>query len=402
MKILFICHRIPYPPDHGAKIRAYHFVRHLSENHSVTVATLAEDEQELGEALPLKQLCEEVIAEVLPERRRWLQAVEALISSTPSSVAYFRSGALQKRIEQSLKSKGFDAIIVFCAFMAQYVVGWNHGYRILDYGDLDSAKWREYSQYKAFPISWGYAIEAAKLRRYERSVGRYFHRCSVVSQGELEEFANLNISVPCTVIPNGVDASYFSVNGKIEERPPAIVFVGRMDYFPNVDGIIYFTRRVFPIIREKRPDVELRIIGSNPTKAIRELAKMPNIVVTGYVHDVRTYMGDAAVSIAPLRIARGTQNKILEAMAMGIPVVATPQAAKGIVARAGDHLLVEGEPEAFARQVVAVMENLELRRRLTEAGRTQVETAHGWESCMEILDETLSMRTRRQLISVGR
>ncbi|MGH9857965.1 MAG: glycosyltransferase, partial [Acidobacteriota bacterium] len=246
MKILFLCHHFPYPPDHGARIRAFHFIRHLAEKNSVTVATLAHTEKEQSQGSCLKEFCHEVIAEILPSRVRWLQALRALCSSLPSSVEYFYSSQLQRRIYQKLKEENFDVIIVFCAFMAQYVLRWKDGYRILDYGDIDSAKWRDYARYKPLPFSWGYAWESIKLRNYERRIARHFHHCTVISQGELEELQQFKLAMPCTIIPNGVDTRYFTYNGPIPNNAPTIAFLGRMDYFPNVDGVKYFVREVYP------------------------------------------------------------------------------------------------------------------------------------------------------------
>ena len=392
MKILFLCHRFPYPLDHGARIRAFHFIRHLSQRNSVTVATLAHTQQELIQGQGLKEYCHRVIGEVIPTRVRWGRALGVLCSSMPSSVAYFRSVSLQRRIDDLLASENFDAIIVFCAFMAQYVLAWQGGYRILDYGDIDSAKWRDYSRYKAIPLSWAYAWEAAKLRNYERRIARHFHHCTVISRGELEEFQRFEVGVPCTIVPNGVDTDYFFHNAGDRNGAPTIVFLGRMDYFPNVDGVQYFVRDVFPLVRQKLPAVELRIIGSNPAKSIRDLAKIPNVSITGYVQDVRSYLRGAAVSIAPLRIARGMQNKILEALAMGIPTVATPQAAKGVECVPGKHLLVAGCAKAFAEEVIRVIEDSSLRRNLAEAGRLQIERVYGWEHSVDRLDTILTQR----------
>jgi polysaccharide biosynthesis protein PslH len=397
MKILFLCHHFPYPPDHGARIRAFHFIRHLSQRNSVTVATLAHTEEELIQGRSLKEYCYEVIADVLPTPIRWTQALAELFSSSPSSVAYFRSVSLQRRINELLKSAAFDAIIVFCAFMAQYVLKWQSGYRILDYGDIDSAKWADYSRYKAIPLSWGYALEAAKLRAYERRVARHFQHCTVISQGELEEFQRFQVGVPCTIIPNGVDTEYFVYNETNENGASTIVFLGRMDYFPNIDGVKYFVREVLPLIRQKLPNVKLRIIGSNPAKSVRALARIPNISITGYVPDVRSYLRDAVVSIVPLRIVRGMQNKILESMAMGIPTVATSEAAKGVQVAPGKHLLVADRPKDFANEIIKVIENTTLHKNLAEAGRRQIEQVHTWGCSMEILD-TIVNRCQRSVV----
>jgi sugar transferase (PEP-CTERM/EpsH1 system associated) len=394
MKILFLCHYVPYPPDHGAKIRAYHFIRHLSRNNSVTVATLAHTAGELTQVIGLKDYCEEVIAEVLRPRVRWLQALRALASRSPSCVAYFRSAKLQDRIDQKLKSGNFDRIVVFCAFMAQYVLEWQGGYRVLDFVDIDSAKWAEYSRCKAFPLSSGYALEAAKLRNYEYVISRHFHHCAVISQGEFEEFERLGVPVPCTIVPNGVDTDYFNPNGNRQPESSTIVFLGRMDYFPNIDAVLYFTKSVLPIIREAVPDVEFRIIGSNPTPAIRRLRQIPGVIVTGHVPDVRPFLTDAAVSVAPLKMARGTQNKVLESMAMGIPVVATSEAAKGVDAIPEQHILIGNTPDAFARQVIRILKDRKVRANLSKVGRERVEQVHSWLRSMEFLDTILNHSNR--------
>jgi len=390
MKILFLCHRFPYPPDHGARIRAFNFIRHLGQRHSVTVGTLALTQQELSDGRFLNDVCQGVIAEVVPTASRWLRAIAALSSSEPSSAAYFRSPALQARLDASLKAGQFDVIIVFCAFMAQYVVNWKQGYRILDYGDIDSAKWAAYSCHKGIPVSLGYGFEARKLRRFERRIASHFHQCAVITQGEFEEFQRLATDVPCTIIPNGVDTDHFAYNGGDPKGSPSIVFVGRMDYFPNVDGISYFVKEIFPLIRQRIPKIQLTIVGSNPTKVVRDLVKVPNVSLTGYVPDVRCFIRNATISIAPLRIARGTQNKILECMAMGVPTIATPEAAKGVQCVPGRDLLVAGNPPSFANQVIQVIDNPQLRKRLAEAGRLQIEQVHTWKRSLEILDSILS------------
>jgi glycosyltransferase involved in cell wall biosynthesis len=187
-----------------------------------------------------------------------------------------------------------------------------------------------------------------------------------------------------------VDTSYFRRAGNPPDSQPIVIFLGRMDYFPNIDGVSYFAKRVLPLIRKRMPNVEFRIVGSNPSSKIRELAKIPGVSVTGHVPDVRHYANDAAVSVAPLRVARGTQNKILESMAMGIPVVASPQAAKGIDAVPGRDLLVGDDTESFAKQVINLLENRSMGKRLSEAALKQVKTAHRWSTSMDTLDRIVA------------
>jgi len=364
-------------------------INHLSQKHSVVVASLAHTEEELREGKPLNDCCEEVIAEVIPRSIRWARAFKSLATCASSSVAYFWSPRLYQRIHEKCLRTDFDAIFVHCGFMAQYVTDIEAGLRVMDFGDLDSAKWAEYSERKAFPSSQLYAFEGRKLRAYERNIARSFDRCTVTTEGERDEFATLRVPAPCTVIPNGVDTSYFSPNGYTTDNATTIVFIGRMDYFPNIDGVCHFAEKILPLVRDKVPNIEFRIIGSNPVRRVRELAKIAGISVTGHVPDVRCHVHDAAVAVAPLRIARGTQNKILECMAMGIPVVATPQAAKGIQAVSGKHLLVAQQPALFAKHIVELLESKNLRRSLAAAARLQVQRMHVWPVSMRILDEVL-------------
>jgi len=389
MRILFVCHRLPYPPNRGGKIRPFNFIRHLNERHEVVVASLGHTQQEFDEAAPLKDHCSELVAEVVPEAERWRRALLALASTRPSSVAYFWSPRLAQRIRQAAAQKPFDAVFVHCAFMGPYVEDVSARLRVLDFGDLDSGKWFDYARHRAVPLSWGYALEARKLRRYEIYLARVFDRYTVTTPGELDEYHSLGGPQPATVIPNGVETSYFHRH-VADPNSKLLVFLGRMDYYPNADGVLYFAREVFPLVRRAMPETELRVVGSNPSAQIRSLARTPGITVTGHVPDVRSHVEAAAVSVVPLRIARGTQNKILECMAMGIPVVSTAQAAKGIQATPGQHLLVADAPREFADQVLALLRNPALRQQLADAAHEKVLAAHAWPNSLRILDRVLN------------
>jgi polysaccharide biosynthesis protein PslH len=390
VRILFVCHRFPYPPNRGGKIRPFQMIRHLAQKHEVTVASLAFTQEEMGAGADLRRHCHEIIAEILPNSTRWPQAVMALPGSTPSSVAYFRSNRLRARVEAAWHAKKFDAVMVHCAFVAQYALGLSGGLRILDYGDMDSAKWRDYAEHRSFPLSLGYAIESRKLRRYEQAMAKRFDRITVTTQGEKDEFQTLGVPKPCTVIPNGVDGNFFQPAKMGGGTKPNIVFLGRMDYFPNIDGVLWFVRKVYPEIRRTMPSAELQIVGADPAKEILSLRGTPGVTVTGFVKDVRPYLTEAAVAIAPLRIARGTQNKILECMAAGIPVVSTPQAAKGIQAVASEHIVVADGAQDTAREVVALLNDPNRRVQIATVARAQVERAHSWPESMKILDSVFA------------
>jgi len=399
MRILFVCHRLPYPPNRGGKIRPFNMIRHLSRQHSVVVATLAESPAELDAGQPLRSHCAEVLVELLPPTTRWRQAVAALPTATPSSVAYFSSARLRARIAEAARHAPFDAIIVHCAFVAHHVDGIPAGLRVMDYGDLDSAKWAAYASHRALPLSLGYALESRKLRAHERRLATRFDQCTVTTQGERDEFLALQVDRPCTVIPNGVDAGHFSPAPEAATGTTSLVFLGRFDYFPNIDGARYFAEEIFPEVRRRVPGCTLQIVGANPAKVVRELASRPGVQVCANVPDVRPFLQGAAVSVAPLRIARGTQNKILESMAMGVPVVATRQAARGIQAVAGEHLLVADGPKDFAESVTRLLQAPGLRATLTRAAREQIARTHHWPASMAILDEVLTAQRASEAAS---
>jgi sugar transferase (PEP-CTERM/EpsH1 system associated) len=255
---------------------------------------------------------------------------------------------------------------------------------------MDSAKWMDYAEHRRFPLSLGYAIESRKLRRYEKAMAERFDRITITTQGEKEEFKTLGVPRPCTVIPNGVDGNFFRPATMGGGTKPNIVFLGRMDYFPNIDGVLWFVREVYPSIRRAMPSAELQIVGADPAREILRLRSIEGVTVTGFVKDVRSYLTEAAVAIAPLRIARGTQNKILECMAAGIPVISTPQAAKGIQAMPGEHIIVAESAQDTGRSVLELLNDRDRRVKLATAARAQVEHAHSWPESMRILDSVFA------------
>src|SRR5262249_7316977 len=230
---------------------------------------------------------------------------------------------------------------------------------------------------------------------YERRVATQFNHCTLTTQGEEEEFESLSTGVSSSIIPNGVDTQYFARAGRSGLTDPVILLLGRMDYFPNIDAARHFAESIFPMVRRKIPAAKFLIVGSNPARPVQRLERIEGVSVTGYVPDVRQHVKEAAVSVAPLRIARGTQNKILESMALGIPVVATPQAAKGIQAIAGQHLLVAEQPAQFAERVIEVLTNETLRRAVADGAREHLEHTHNWAAAMKLLDDLLTEQVRK-------
>lgn len=389
MKILFVCHHLPYPPTRGDKIRPFNMIRWLSAQHEVTVASVVHSRQELEAGREISNFCHASEVGVLSMRRAWLQAFRCLFSSQPASLGYFYVSQLHEAIRQRQQNEKFDLILVHCSSAAQYVTEDTDAYRIIDFCDMDSAKWLEYARRRPFPLSLVYLLEGVKLRRYEKKLGRTFDACTVVATREKKTLDTYGLSTPITVISNGVDLEFFT-NTQTTYDPHSLVFLGKMDYYPNVDAVEYFCRDILPRIQQAIPQVRFAIIGRDPSRRVRRLARLPGVSVTGEVADVRSYVQSAAVSVAPLRVARGIQNKILEALAMRVPVVASSGAFEGLDAIAGEHLLVEDTPQGFATAVLSLLRDPQLRQRFAEAGRQRVEAVHTWQVCLQRLDQLIA------------
>ena len=388
MKILFLCHRLPYPPHRGGKIRPFNMIRHLAVSHEVTVATLARSADELAAGRELHRYCHDLHVGRISKPAGWARFALYGMSAAPATFGYFYSPELARTVRRLLDTQGFDAIVVHCSSMGPYVAGHRGCRKVMDFGDADSEKWLEYSRTAPFPLSQAFRLEGRKVRRYETWLGKQFDACSVNAPREGDVLAAY-VHSPIRVIPNGVDLEYFeptrpSGGGYVPNR---IVFTGNMSYRPNVDAVHHFVTAVLPRIRREIPDVQLCIVGMDPTPAVQRLADEDRVVVTGRVDDVRPYFDSAAVAVAPLRVARGLQNKVLEAMAMRVPVVASPAAFEGVSAVAGRDLLVARGPTAFSRAVVTLLRDPGARERYAAAGRACVETNHNWSRLLQRLED---------------
>jgi sugar transferase (PEP-CTERM/EpsH1 system associated) len=280
--------------------------------------------------------------------------------------------------------------------MAQYAERHRGARRVIDFCDIDSEKWRQYAEQKSFPMSWLYGYEAKQLLRYERQVARDYDASLFVSAPEAELFRRLapESSPKIGHFSNGVDTDYFSPDqphaNPYAPGERALVFTGAMDYWPNIDAVKWFAAEVFPTVRQRFPDARFYIVGSRPAPAVQALAQQPGIVVTGTVPDVRPYIAHAAVAVAPLRIARGVQNKVLEAMAMATPVVVSPQALEGIDAVPGSELVLADEPAAFADACAALLAGQDsANAAIGRAARARVQRQYSWSSNLACVGESL-------------
>lgn len=390
-----LAHRLPYPPRTGDKVRAYHIARHFARDHELTLACLV-DEPATGLALAaLRQEIPDLEYATISRVRKRLRALLHLVGGGSATMAYFDSPELRAHVAARLKEDRFDLIYVSSSSMAQYVNGIRQIPVLMDFVDVDSDKWLQYGARLPLHTAWVYRLEGRRLQQHELEAARRANRCLVATRHEEALLHSLAPWVPTTVIPNGVDLDYFTPLFA-PAADPTIIFTGAMDYFPNVDAVLHFCRRVFPRIRKRVPQARFLIVGRNPAPAVRRLAAVPGVQVTGTVPDVRPFLRRAAVAVAPLRVARGIQNKVLEAMATGLPVVATSKGHEGLEARPGEHLFVEDAPGKFADVVVGLLNSPGLRAEVGRAARKFVEAHHCWTASMAILDQVLAAVTRRR------
>jgi len=363
-------------------------IKHLAADHEVTVASLARSRNEALEGTGIAPYCTRY---EMAEVRNPIQVIRMLLrvpTSTPSSMGFFYSPALAQRVRERLARERFDLIFVHCSSVAQYVAGVRGIPKILDFGDMDSQKWLEYARYKPFPLSAGYWLEGRKLAREERRLAGRFDLCTATTRAEWETLEGYRTGVATDWFPNGVDSAYFAPAAEPYDTD-TLCFVGRMDYYPNQECMFEFCARTLPLVRAHRPNVKLLIVGADPSSAVRKLGELPGVTVTGPVPDVRPYLQRSALMVAPLNIARGTQNKILEAMASGVPVVASRVAAGGVDAAPGEHFAVASTPEEHAQAILRILGDPAERRRLAVAGRERMLSHHAWDRSMQRLDRII-------------
>ena len=390
MKILYICHRFPFPPKRGGKIRPFNMIRHLSATgHQVTVCSLSRAPEEAIEAQGIAPFCEHF---AIGHVRSWVQVLRMVVrlpTRTPSSMGFFYSGELKEKIGALLASTKWDLIFVHCSSVAQYVENFEGVPKILDFGDMDSHKWLEYASYKPFPLSLGYRFEGLKMLAAEKRLARKFDLCTATTRAEWETLNSYETGADTGWFPNGVDAEFFCPTDGTYD-PETISFIGRMDYYPNQECMFRFCNETWPLLKTKRPGLKLLIVGADPSSAVRKLEDVSGVTVTGSVPDVRPFVRGSALMVAPLNIARGTQNKILEAMAMGVPVVTSGVAAGGVDAKPVEHLLLADSPYSCAAAILSIVEDPVLRNRLSVAGRARMLSHHAWPSSLNRMDKIIN------------
>ncbi|MRX06450.1 TIGR03087 family PEP-CTERM/XrtA system glycosyltransferase [Pseudoduganella sp. FT25W] len=397
--LLFLCHRLPYPPNKGEKIRSYHALQYLRQHFRIHLGTFLDSDDDDAYAQHLAGLCASSCFVRMPPHWARLSGLSALLRDEALSLPYFRHAVLQRWVDKTLEERHISTCLAYSGPMAQYLpCGTSHGplWRVLDLVDVDSEKWHSYADNKPWPLSGLYRREGRLLLEFERKAAAEFDRVLLVSPAEAELFKRRapesadKVDYYC----NGVDSGYFSPQ-QLHPSPfgaaRAIVFTGAMDYEPNIDAVSWFAERVMPTLLSQHKDLEFHIVGSRPATQVRDLLRLPGIQVSGTVPDVRPYLQHAALVVAPLRVARGVQNKVLEAMAMQKIVIASPQALEGIsVTPATEVICADGGAEfisAACRQLHAP------DTRMGAAARQRILADYRWEHNLQRLGRMLGVET---------
>jgi sugar transferase (PEP-CTERM/EpsH1 system associated) len=385
--VIYITHRVPYPPDKGDRIRNYHLLRQLARVADVSLACLA-DEPLTGESRSvLEGLVRRLAIVPVSRARRWLRAGLSLAAGGSLSEGAFFETGLTELLDRWQAEGPADAVVVSASSLVPYL---RRGRMksvpaFVDLVDVDSQKWVDFADATAGPKRLLYRLEGRRLRKLESRLPAAVRGISLVSRAEADVYEAFAGPGTATVATNGVDLDYFA---PIEvEADAACAFVGALDYLPNVDASVWFARDVWPLIRQRNPTAEFRLIGRKPTREVEALATLPGVKVVGQVPDVRVHLARAAVAVVPMRLSRGLQNKVLEALAMGKATVAAPPALAALRAEPSRHLLAAKTPKEWADAVSLLLGDPELRSALGRAGRQFVEEHHHWDRCLAPLTD---------------
>ena len=391
--ILYLCHRIPYPPNKGDKIRSFNEIKFLSRTGIVDLITMADDPKDMKYTGELKQFCRKVMVFPLNKTVATLKGAASLMTGQSISQGYFYKKEFQKAVDSLTAAHNYDTLICFSSPMAEYVFKSAKKMEgladtlIMDFCDIDSDKWNQYAEKKTFPLNLLYRTEARRLLAFEKKINRKFHRSVFISEKEADLFkAQHSDAKNIDIIPNGVDHTYFNPENAVtstENSLPVVAFFGAMDYYANVDGALWFVDKILPLIKKKIPEILFYIVGSNPDHRLKALTADLSIKVTGFVEDIRGYYANTKVCVIPLRIARGVQNKVLEAMSMAKAIVTTSPAVQGIEVYDGALLKIEDDSDSFAAQVICLLQDELLRKKMGQAARHHMIENFNWDHNME-------------------
>ncbi len=389
--LLFLVHRIPFPPNKGDKIRSYHLLQFLSEHYRIYLAAFIDDPQDEQYRDKVSEYCVNSCLETLNPQLAKIRSLTGLISNKALSIPYYHSSSMQQWVNEVVEQQPIKKILLFSSPMAQFVEHLpDNILKVMDFVDIDSDKWKQYCKTHKGLMSWVYAREARQLFNYEKQIARQFYASLFVSQQEAKLFKNLYPAVSKKVygISNGVDTEYFSTSqtfvSPYKEDYKVLVFTGAMDYWANCDAVIWFAKKIFPTLHQQDNSYRFYIVGSRPTDAVKTLGAIPGVIVTGRVEDIRPYIQYAQLAVAPLRIARGIQNKVLEAMSMGKAVVATPNAIEGIELPDNLKKTVSDTETGMQQHIMELADN-NVREDIERQARQWIMEHYSWQSTLKPL-----------------
>jgi sugar transferase (PEP-CTERM/EpsH1 system associated) len=396
--LLYLTHRIPFPPNKGDKVRSYHLLRYLAARYRVYLGTFVDDDADWEHVPAVEALCEKACVRKLVPVAARARSLAGLLTGDPLTLPYYRDRELLAWVANVVADERITRCVIFSSAMARYLDELPGLKKVIDFVDVDSAKWSEYARRRSWPMSWLYRREGEKLLAFERDAARRADAVTFVTAAEAELFRRLapESADRIRVVENGVDADLFSPAHALPSPYPAgeqpIAFTGAMDYWPNVDAVTWFAREVLPGILAAHPAARFYIVGMKPGPEVNALATERAVRVTGRVPDTRPYLAHARVAVAPLRVARGVQNKVLEAMAMARPVVVSGACATQLDARPGEDLEVAETAVEFARKVIDLLSGGR-GDRLGRAARQRVLERYGWQESLARLDPILGARS---------
>lgn len=393
--LLYLVHRIPFPPNKGDKVRSYHLLRQLAKRYRVFLGTFVDHDDDWQHVAKLREWCEEVHVEGISPRLAKLASLRGLLTGEALTLPYYRNAAMQRWVAQTAFRHDIRRVVVFSSSMAPYALSLPEVKPVVDFVDVDSAKWTRYADDHSGPVAWLYRREGRFLAEFERAVACRASVSVLVSEAEAALFRQVAPEYADRIhaISNGVNAEFFSPQNAFSSPYAAeaevVAFTGAMDYWPNVDAALWFANEIWPVIRAHRPATRFYVVGMNPAPELRALDGQNGIVVTGTVPDVRPYIQHARVVVAPLRVARGVQNKILEAMAMGRPVVASETCAAGIHADFGEELLTAADAADFAQAVLAQLADAGGGQEIGRRARQRVLSHYSWDAHLARFDDMI-------------
>jgi polysaccharide biosynthesis protein PslH len=382
VRVLFLASRFPFPLHRGDQLRAFEQLRVLGVRHRVTLACFESGPVDVAGQEAIRGLCESVVTVPLQMSGAAAGLARAAVSGLPGQAGIYQQPQMRRVVQTLLQSERFDLVHVQLARMAPYVEDVPFP-RFVDLVDALSLGMRRRGRLHHGPVAWLVQAEARRLLAYERHLCATFEGACVASAADQEAIGGEHRP---GLVPNGVDLTRFAF-GRNDYDPRAIVFSGNLGYFANVDAVAWFAEQILPLVRGTVPEARFRVVGARPARALRWLARdHPAVDLIGPVADMAASLGSAAVAVAPMRVAAGQPNKVLEAMAVGVPVVATRNAVGGLGAGADAGLAIADTPEAFAEEVIRLLQDPARADAQAQRGRRFVEAHHRWDRAVALLE----------------